>query len=125
MMAIHSFRWFSNSGILLFLNKTDLLEAKLQTTSFADSFADYHGANTMPEVQQYLLAKFKSLYRHQWRELFPHFTCATGELSSSNRYLGAVADASCTHRLLADASSTSSGRAAHHGQQFGQVGELA
>lgn len=107
--SISNSRWFSNSGVLLFLkyvaelsfsqrrgslalnapsadltsltsalySKTDLLEAKLRTTKFSDSFPDYQGANTLVEVQTFLLAKFKSLYRHQWRELFPHYTCAT------------------------------------------------
>lgn len=72
-------RWFQEAGVLLFFNKTDLLEAKLQTHPFRDSFPDFTGENKPVPVQTWYKNKFASLYRHQWRELFPHFTCATGE----------------------------------------------
>ncbi|ORY74790.1 G protein alpha-subunit [Leucosporidium creatinivorum] len=75
--SIANSRWFQNSGVLLFLNKTDLLASKLLLTSFSDSFPDFTGSNTPTDVQQYMLNKFRGLYRHKWREIIAHFTCAT------------------------------------------------
>ncbi|KDE02377.1 guanine nucleotide binding protein (G protein), alpha, other [Microbotryum lychnidis-dioicae p1A1 Lamole] len=72
--SISNSRWFIRSGLLLFLNKIDLLESKLQHTLFSDSFPDYRGRNTLVEVQQYMLSIFKSLCR---KTIYAHFTCAT------------------------------------------------
>ncbi|SCV69588.1 BQ2448_2608 [Microbotryum intermedium] len=64
----------NQGSLLLFLNKTDLLETKLQHTRFSDSFPDYRGENTVIGVQQYMLNVFKSLCR---KTIYAHFTCAT------------------------------------------------
>ena len=81
--SIANSRWFNNSGLLLFFNKVDLLEQKLRTTDFRESFPDFAGANTGPEVQQYMLAKFRALYRHQVRCCLYIWSVSNGSLTDA------------------------------------------
>ncbi len=41
--TIITYPWFRSSSIILFLNKTDLLEEKIETSHLADYFPDYDG----------------------------------------------------------------------------------
>ncbi len=75
--SVANSRWFSSSSILLFLNKIDLLEEKLKTDRVGEYFPDYDGPNESREVLAYWRHRFGGLYRHQWRTLVVHATCAT------------------------------------------------
>ncbi|XP_051898926.1 guanine nucleotide-binding protein subunit alpha-12-like [Pristis pectinata] len=68
---------FARVSIILFLNKTDLLEAKVKTVSIGNHFPDFEGRpHHLEDVQRYLLACFSRKRRDRSRPLFHHFTTA-------------------------------------------------
>ncbi|XP_069763961.1 guanine nucleotide-binding protein subunit alpha-12-like isoform X2 [Narcine bancroftii] len=70
-------RLFARVSIILFLNKTDLLEAKVKMVSISDYFPDFQGRpNHLGDVQRYLLSCFSRQQRDVSRPLFHHFTTA-------------------------------------------------
>jgi hypothetical protein len=44
--SVVSSRWFLRSSVVLFLNKSDILEKKLEYDSFANYFPDFEGMFT-------------------------------------------------------------------------------
>ncbi|CAB3992565.1 guanine nucleotide-binding subunit alpha-13-like [Paramuricea clavata] len=70
-------KFFSNVSIILFLNKTDLLEKKVQSTNLKDFFPNYQGnPHKLSDVQQFILQMFDSKRRERNKALFHHFTTA-------------------------------------------------
>ncbi|CAO2645889.1 Guanine nucleotide-binding protein subunit alpha-13, partial [Lemmus lemmus] len=71
-------RVFSNVSIILFLNKTDLLEEKVQVVSIKDYFLDFEGdPHCLRDVQKFLVECFRGKRRdQQQRPLYHHFTTA-------------------------------------------------
>ncbi|XP_046854644.1 guanine nucleotide-binding protein subunit alpha-13-like isoform X1 [Xenia sp. Carnegie-2017] len=70
-------KFFSNVSIILFLNKTDLLEIKVQTTNIKDFFPQYDGnPHKLSDVQTFILQMFNSKRREQSKALFHHYTTA-------------------------------------------------
>ncbi|GCB73140.1 guanine nucleotide-binding protein subunit alpha-13 [Scyliorhinus torazame] len=71
-------RVFSNVSIILFLNKTDLLEEKVKTVSIKDYFSQYEGnPHELSDVQQFLVQCFRDKRREQQHKpLYHHFTTA-------------------------------------------------
>ncbi|XP_072889967.1 guanine nucleotide-binding protein subunit alpha-12-like [Hemitrygon akajei] len=68
---------FTRVSVILFLNKTDLLEAKVKTVNIGDYFPDFQGQpHHLGDVQRYLLNCFSSKRRDRSRPLFHHFTTA-------------------------------------------------
>ncbi|XP_038639523.1 guanine nucleotide-binding protein subunit alpha-12-like [Scyliorhinus canicula] len=68
---------FARVSIILFLNKTDLLEAKVKTVSIGKHFPDFEGRPYhLGDVQKYLLRCFNGKRRDRSRPLFHHFTTA-------------------------------------------------
>lgn len=68
---------FSNVSIILFLNKTDLLEEKVKVVSIKDSFSDFEGdPHCLEDVQNYILGLFDERRRERTKPLFHHFTTA-------------------------------------------------
>lgn len=70
---------FLNVAIILFLNKTDLLEEKIKNTSIADYFSEFEGDPTeLTAVQSFILSMFdqKCLESNRTKPLFHHFTTA-------------------------------------------------
>lgn len=73
-----SSRWFAQSSVILFLNKTDLFKAKLITSPIYEFYSDYEGPSDYPTASAYMESKFTPLYRnHEARPLTVLFTCAT------------------------------------------------
>lgn len=80
--TIHS-EWFHKTSIILFLNKTDILSDKIQTSDLQKYFPDFTGRRQDPtDAKNYI----KKMYEQQavnrdrkkcWKTLYPHFTCAT------------------------------------------------
>lgn len=68
---------FSNVSIILFLNKTDLLEEKVKVVSIKDTFNDFEGdPHCLEDVQNYILGLFDERRRERTKPLFHHFTTA-------------------------------------------------
>ncbi|KAK6625597.1 hypothetical protein RUM43_005896 [Polyplax serrata] len=70
---------FSAVSIILFLNKTDLLQKKLavKETAFNKYFPDYAGDNhDLVQVQDFILKLFVSIKRDPKKPLFHHYTTA-------------------------------------------------
>ncbi|XP_072308801.1 guanine nucleotide-binding protein G(i) subunit alpha-2-like [Eucyclogobius newberryi] len=71
-------KWFTETSIILFLNKKDLFEQKIQHSPLTICFPEYSGPNTNEDAQAYIQAKFVDLNRRKdTKEIYPHFTCAT------------------------------------------------
>ncbi|MCJ8739527.1 hypothetical protein PDJAM_G00048230 [Pangasius djambal] len=71
-------RVFSNVSIILFLNKTDLLEEKVKTVAIKDFFPEYEGdPHSLEDVQKFLVTCFRNQRREQQNKpLYHHFTTA-------------------------------------------------
>ncbi|XP_030629415.1 guanine nucleotide-binding protein subunit alpha-13a isoform X1 [Chanos chanos] len=71
-------RVFANVSIILFLNKTDLLEEKVKTVSINDYFPDFTGEpHDLADVQKFLVECFRGKRREQQQKpLYHHFTTA-------------------------------------------------
>ncbi|XP_034021307.1 guanine nucleotide-binding protein subunit alpha-13 isoform X2 [Thalassophryne amazonica] len=71
-------RVFSNVSIILFLNKTDLLEEKVKQVSIRDYFPQFSGEPTsLADVQHFLVECFRKKRREQQQKpLYHHFTTA-------------------------------------------------
>ncbi|KAM5274182.1 guanine nucleotide-binding protein subunit alpha-13 isoform 2-T2 [Ctenodactylus gundi] len=71
-------RVFSNVSIILFLNKTDLLEEKVQIVSIKDYFPEFEGdPHCLRDVQKFLVECFRNKRRDQQQKpLYHHFTTA-------------------------------------------------
>ncbi|KAK2829187.1 hypothetical protein Q7C36_017177 [Tachysurus vachellii] len=71
-------RVFSNVSIILFLNKTDLLEEKVKTVAIKDFFPEYEGdPHSLDDVQKFLVTCFRNQRREQQNKpLYHHFTTA-------------------------------------------------
>lgn len=77
-------KWFSETSMILFLNKKDLFETKVKRSNICDisHFADYDGAKgDDPEAYddgvQYFLRRFVETKVQESKEIYPHVTCAT------------------------------------------------
>lgn len=70
---------FEDVSVILFLNKTDLLEEKVSTVSIADYFTGFEGdSSDLVQVQQFILRMFDQKCQESQRKkpLFHHFTTA-------------------------------------------------
>uniref|UniRef100_A0A3Q2CQ64 Guanine nucleotide binding protein (G protein), alpha 15 (Gq class), tandem duplicate 1 n=1 Tax=Cyprinodon variegatus TaxID=28743 RepID=A0A3Q2CQ64_CYPVA len=79
--TIHS-AWFQNTSIILFLNKTDILEDKIKTSDLNKYFPVFTGEKRNAEqAKQYILKMYEQRAVNKetraWKTLYPHFTCAT------------------------------------------------
>ena len=76
--SISNSRWFAQSSVILFMNKTDLFKAKLISSPIYEYYSDYDGPSDYPTGCAYMESKFTPLYRNgAARPLHVHFTCAT------------------------------------------------
>ncbi|XP_061787984.1 guanine nucleotide-binding protein subunit alpha-13-like [Nerophis lumbriciformis] len=71
-------RVFANVSIILFLNKTDLLEEKVKSVALKDYFPDYAGTeHSLPDVQAFMVECFRAKRRDaNQKPLYHHFTTA-------------------------------------------------
>ncbi|KAL8280887.1 hypothetical protein RQP46_006566 [Phenoliferia psychrophenolica] len=76
--SISNSRWFAQSSVILFMNKTDLFRAKLVTSPIYEYYSDYEGPSDYPTGCAYMQSKFTPLYRNgSIHPLHCLFTCAT------------------------------------------------
>ncbi|CAH8444109.1 unnamed protein product [Schistosoma guineensis] len=69
--------WFTETSLLLFLNKRDLFEQKIYHSPLTICFPEYIGGNNYQEAGLYIQTKFEALNRQTTKEIYTHFTCAT------------------------------------------------
>ncbi|XP_030611395.1 guanine nucleotide-binding protein subunit alpha-13 [Archocentrus centrarchus] len=71
-------RVFNNVSIILFLNKTDLLEEKVKNVPLKDYFPEYDGPeHSLPDIQAFMVECFRDKRRDGTQKpLYHHFTTA-------------------------------------------------
>nr|XP_061804611.1 guanine nucleotide-binding protein subunit alpha-14-like [Nerophis lumbriciformis] len=76
--TIISYSWFQSSSIILFLNKTDILQEKIQHSHLADYFPQFSGPRQDAcAAQEFILKMYQDQNPDRDKKLYPHFTCAT------------------------------------------------
>ncbi|CBY13077.1 unnamed protein product [Oikopleura dioica] len=71
-------KWFTDTSIILFLNKKDLFEKKISKSPLTICFPDYTGQDTYEQAAAYIQMQFEDLNkRKESKEIYTHFTCAT------------------------------------------------
>jgi len=72
-------QWFRSTSIMLFLNKKDLFEEKIQKVPLKNYFPDYDGPDQLKPASDFLLRKFTEKNQLASRKIYPHITCATSQ----------------------------------------------
>ncbi|GAA6092076.1 guanine nucleotide binding protein (G protein), alpha activating activity polypeptide O, a isoform X2 [Tachysurus ichikawai] len=70
-------KWFTNTSIILFLNKKDIFEEKIKKSPLTISFPEYTGPNTFLEAVSYIQSQYESKNKSFNKEVYAHITCAT------------------------------------------------
>jgi len=75
---ISNSKWFENTPILLFLNKKDLFEKKIEEgISIESAFPDYDGKVDYDECLEYIQNQFLGAVTDKKKEIYLHVTVAT------------------------------------------------
>ncbi|XP_039268927.1 guanine nucleotide-binding protein G(i) subunit alpha-2-like [Styela clava] len=70
--------WFTKTSMILFLNKKDIFQDKIEKSPLTICFPEYMGSNNYTEASEYIRGKFEALNAHaDTKEIYSHFTCAT------------------------------------------------
>jgi len=69
-------KWFTNSSLILFLNKKDLFEKKLQEKTFGDYVKEYTGTNEMKPCAEYVKELMLKQQKDKSKSVFAHITTA-------------------------------------------------
>ncbi|KAG5441639.1 Guanine nucleotide-binding protein subunit alpha-11 [Clonorchis sinensis] len=76
--TIINYPWFQDSSVILFLNKKDLLEEKIQYSHLVDYFPEFDGPQRNAEAaRDFILKLFVELNPDPDKIIYSHFTCAT------------------------------------------------
>uniref|UniRef100_A0A8C7PY85 Guanine nucleotide-binding protein subunit alpha n=1 Tax=Oncorhynchus mykiss TaxID=8022 RepID=A0A8C7PY85_ONCMY len=76
--TIITYPWFQNSSVILFLNKKDLLEEKINYSHLVDYFPEYDGPQRDAQAgREFILKMFVDLNPDSDKIIYSHFTCAT------------------------------------------------
>jgi hypothetical protein len=70
-------RWFRETSILLFLNKSDLFAEKLKTVPLTTCFPEYEGDNDFDSCCTYVTEKFLERNHSESKVIYTHVTNAT------------------------------------------------
>ncbi|XP_067942321.1 guanine nucleotide-binding protein G(q) subunit alpha-like [Watersipora subatra] len=76
--TIITYPWFTNSSVILFLNKKDLLDEKILYSNLVDYFPEYDGkTKDAVSAREFILKMFVELNPDPDKIIYSHFTCAT------------------------------------------------
>jgi guanine nucleotide-binding protein G(i) subunit alpha len=70
-------KWFTNTAMILFLNKKDLFAEKILRSDLSVCFPDYKGGPNYEKASRFMEKKFNALNKNPNRQIYTHFTCAT------------------------------------------------
>ncbi|KAG8143917.1 hypothetical protein E2320_001060 [Naja naja] len=70
-------KWFTDTSIILFLNKKDIFEKKIKKSSLIICFPDYTGPSNFPDAVTYIQTQYESKNKSSNKEIYTHITCAT------------------------------------------------
>ncbi|XP_073706878.1 guanine nucleotide binding protein (G protein), alpha activating activity polypeptide O, a isoform X3 [Garra rufa] len=70
-------KWFTNTSIILFLNKKDIFEEKIKKSPLSICFPEYTGSDTFMEAVGYIQSQYESKNKSVEKEVYSHITCAT------------------------------------------------
>jgi len=97
--TIITYPWFTNSSVILFLNKKDLLEEKIMHSHLVDYFPEFDGLDSSfcflvfrlkmfdflgpkrdaQAAREFILKMYVDLNPDSDKIIYSHFTCATGK----------------------------------------------
>lgn len=76
--SICNSRWFTDTSIILFLNKTDLFREKIMKVPLSKCFPEYTDGFDFDKGAEFITKKFTELNRSpEKKTIYPHLTCAT------------------------------------------------
>eukprot|EP01132_Coremiostelium_polycephalum_P006641 gene6641-8217_t len=70
-------KWFSDTAMILFLNKRDLFAEKITKSPLTVCFKDYNGPSTYESCSEYIKQQFINQNENPKKLIYPHLTCAT------------------------------------------------
>ncbi|KAK6306657.1 guanine nucleotide-binding protein subunit alpha-14 [Coregonus clupeaformis] len=76
--TIITYPWFQRSSVILFLNKTDILEEKITHSHLVNYFPEYIGPQNDPKAaREFILKMYQEQNPDREKTVYSHFTCAT------------------------------------------------
>nr|XP_020458096.1 guanine nucleotide-binding protein subunit alpha-14-like [Monopterus albus] len=76
--TIITYPWFQRSSVILFLNKTDILQEKIMYSHLATYFPEFTGPQQdQNAAQEFILKMYQEQNPDTDKKLYSHFTCAT------------------------------------------------
>eukprot|EP00007_Cunea_sp_BSH-02190019_P002334 CAMPEP_0174232278 /NCGR_PEP_ID=MMETSP0417-20130205/2605_1 /TAXON_ID=242541 /ORGANISM="Mayorella sp, Strain BSH-02190019" /LENGTH=336 /DNA_ID=CAMNT_0015310297 /DNA_START=75 /DNA_END=1082 /DNA_ORIENTATION=+ len=70
-------KWFEHTDMILFLNKKDVFEQKIQKVDLNVCFPTYTGGKNFEAASNYIREQFVSVVLNPSKQIYPHITCAT------------------------------------------------
>jgi len=75
---ISNSKWFIDTPIMLFLNKSDLFKEKIERKiPITIAFPEYEGNVEYQECIDYIFKRFFEVVKQEGKSIYPHVTCAT------------------------------------------------
>ena len=85
-------KWFTDTSIILFLNKKDLFAEKIKRSPLKLCFPEYEGENSYSQGVSYIQSRFENIDRSQREDdIYTHLTCAT-DTKSLEHVFDAITD---------------------------------
>jgi len=69
--------WFTDTAMILFLNKRDLFEEKIKHVNLSVAFSDYNGGLNYENAVNFIRDKFLAQNENPRKHIYTHLTCAT------------------------------------------------